>query len=77
VSDPTVDVASVVSNLKSAVAQCLDEVQIITTSDFDKNDVVWLKRCWVAWLKRHQVSVVDPAAHRMAAWPNLNGLASL
>jgi hypothetical protein len=77
VSNPTVDVASVVANLKSAAVHCLNEVQVITASDFDKNDVAWLKRRRVARLKSHQVAIVDLATHRMAAWPYLDGLASL
>jgi len=77
VSNPTVDVASVVANLKSAAIHGLDEVQVITTSDFDQNDVVWLKRRWITRLKSHQVSVIDFAAHRVAARSYLNGFASL
>jgi hypothetical protein len=77
VSDPTVDVTSVVANLKSTAVHCLDKVQVITASHFDKNDIVSLKRRQIARLNCHQVAVVDLAAHRMAAWPNLDGLASL
>jgi hypothetical protein len=57
VSDPTVDVASVVANLKSATVHSLDEVQVITPSDFDKNDVAWLERRLAVTL-------------RLQTWPN-------
>jgi hypothetical protein len=70
-------VASIVANLKSAAVHCLDEVQVVTASDFDKNDIVWLKRRRVARLECHQVPVVNLAAHRMTAWPDLDGVASL
>ncbi len=73
VSHPAVDVASVVANLKSATVHGFDEVQVISTSDFDKNDVVRLKRRRVTWLKSHQVAVVDFAAHGLAARANFDG----
>jgi hypothetical protein len=76
-SDPSIDVASVVANLKSFTVHGFNEVQIIAASDFDEDDIVWLKRRRVARLKCHQVAVVDLAPHGMAAWPNLDGLAPL
>lgn len=76
-SDPAVDIATVIANLKSSTIHSFDEVQIIAASDFDKNDVVWLKRRRVARFQGHQVTVIDLAAHRMATRPDLNGLASL
>ena len=46
---PAVDVTSVVSNLKPAAVDGLDEVQIIAAMNPDQNNVVWVMPI-VFWL---------------------------
>src|SRR5262249_55780822 len=74
VAHPAVNMAPIVANLKSAAIYCFDEVQIIAPADPNQHNVIRVQIHWITRSHRYQVAVIDAAAHRMPARPNLDRL---
>jgi hypothetical protein len=76
-TDPAVDPASIVPDLKPLSLDRFHQMQVLLAVHLAENDVAYLQHCRVHRLDGTQLAGLDLALHRVAPGPELNRLSFL
>src|SRR6266700_3747738 len=76
-SDPAVNSAAVISNLKTFALNRFDQVQVLKSVYFTKDDVVFLQILHADWNHCAKLTGFNFAGHGITARPKLHGFTLL